>query len=76
MYETKILSHPDISTDMSASDTSKLQYQKIAEKCFSSHRMGDGQMFMIFSATTALSTVRPTDSDYFQPLLIFIGQYL
>jgi hypothetical protein len=46
---------PIFAPTWSASGTSKLQYQQIAEKCFSNHRMGDGQMFMIFSATTALS---------------------
>jgi hypothetical protein len=32
---------------------SKQKYQLIAEKCFASHRMGNEQMFFIFSVTVA-----------------------
>jgi hypothetical protein len=34
-------------------------HQLVVEKCFTSHRMGDGQIFIIFLATTAYSKAYP-----------------
>ncbi len=39
--------------------TFKHSYRLAIEKCFTSHRMGDGQIFIIFLATTAYSKAYP-----------------